>query len=397
MCFLMMTPGIVSAESIGVYGSEGTWALWNTINGSADIVGFGWEGTEPITGDWDADGVTELGIYNAAGNNFLVQTDPGFDLIGLGWPGATPVTGDWNGDGAEEVGVYDNEGTWALWNTSTGSADIVGLGWAGTEPITGDWDGDGVTDLGIYNTQGNNFHILNDPGVDVIGLGWPDVAPVVGDWNGDGKDEVGVYDNKGTWALWNAINGSADIVGFGWEGTEPITGDWDLDGSTELAIYNTEGNNFLLQNNSGFDVVGLGWNGVAHVVGVWNADHAWIGSVAHYSRLLDNDLDEISLAMNKADHNSLSMIGQQIIDDTHKALEDNSRYSVSPMFQEAQSEWVLCLTDLNYVGQYTILIANDLKAGIDDPQNTEKWLSYSNSAIYHMNRAVELVNNAKME
>ena len=394
LCFMLIITDLGSAESVGVYNNEGTWALWNTSTNSADIVGFGWAGTQPIVGDWDADGVTELGIYNTAGNNLLIQADSGFNIIGLGWPGVTPVAGDWNGDGADEVGVYDNEGTWALWNTSTNSADIVGFGWAGTEPIVGDWDGDEITELGIYNIQGNNFHILTDSGVDVIGLGWPGVTPVAGDWNGDGKDDVGVYNNEGTWALWNTTSNSADIVGFGWAGSEPIVGDWDLDGSAELGIYNTGGNNFLLQNNSGFDVLGLGWNGVTQVVGIWNADHAWIGSVAYYSKLLDNDFNEISVAMDQADYASLATVGQKIIDDTQKALENNSKYTVSPRFQEAQSEWMLCLTDLNYVGQYTILIANDLKAGITNPQNTEKWFSYSNSAIYHMNRAAELVSNA---
>ncbi|WP_321417054.1 hypothetical protein [uncultured Methanomethylovorans sp.] len=393
LCVVMITAGIVSAESIGVYDNAGTWALWNTSTNSADIVGFGWAGTEPIVGDWDADGVTELGIYNTVGNNFLLQSYSSFDLIGLGWPGVTPVVGDWNGDGADEVGVYNNEGTWALWNTSTNSADIVGFGWAGTEPMVGDWDADGVTEVGIYNTAGNNFHILTDSELDVIGLGWPGVTPVVGDWNGDGADEVGVYNNEGTWALWNTSTNSADIVGFGWVGTEPIVGDWDLDGSAELGIYNTGGNNFLLQNKSRFDVLGLGWDGVTQVVGIWNTDHAWIGSVAHYSTLLENDFDEISVAMSKADYASLATVGQKITDDTQKALADNSKYIVSPMFQEAQSEWVFYLADLNYVGQYTILIANDLKAGINNPQNTEKWLSYSSSAIYHMNRAVELVSN----
>ncbi|WP_367343454.1 FG-GAP repeat domain-containing protein [Methanomethylovorans sp.] len=389
LCFTMMNFSIVSADSIGIYNNEGTWALWNTINSSADIAGFGWEGTEPIIGDWDGDGVTDLGVYNTAGNNFLLQADSGFTIIGLGWPGVTPVVGDWDGNGAEEVGVYDNAGTWALWNTSTGSADIVGFGWEGTEPVVGDWDGDGTTDLGIYNRNGNNFVLWTDSGYEVIGLGWEGVTPVVGDWDGDGKHEVGVYDN-GTWALWNTSTGSADIVGFGWEGTEPVVGDWDLDGISDLAIYNNQGNNFLLQNGSRFDVLGLGWDGVTQVVGVWDADHAWIKSVAHYLKLLDNDFDEISEAMIEEDYNSLSMIGQRIIDNALEAQEDNSRYSVSYL-QEAQSEWALYLTDLSSVGQYTILISSDLKDGIDDPQNTEEWLSHLSSAIYHMARAVELV------
>ncbi len=103
-------------------------------------------------------------------------------MIGLGWPGVTPVVGDWDGDGADDVGVYNNEGTWALWNSYTNSADIVGFGWASTEPVVGDWDGDLVTEVGIYNTGGNNFLIQTDSGFDIIGIGWEGVTPVVGNW-----------------------------------------------------------------------------------------------------------------------------------------------------------------------------------------------------------------------
>ena len=250
-------------EAVGVYDNAGTWALWNGI--SVDIVGFGWPNTEPVVGDWDGDGTTEVGIYNTGGNNFLIQTDSGFDLIGLGWEGVTPVVGDWNGDGSDDVGVYDNMGTWALWNGA--SADIVGFGWPGTEPVVGDWDGDGFTEVGIYNRGGNNFLIQTDSGFDVIGLGWSGVTPVISDWNGDGSDQVGVYDNMGTWALWNGAG--ADIVGFGWPGTEPVVGDWDSDGASEVGIYNTGGNNFFIQTDSGPEIIGLGWSGVTPVVGSW--------------------------------------------------------------------------------------------------------------------------------
>ncbi|MDD4247620.1 MAG: NosD domain-containing protein, partial [Methanosarcina sp.] len=208
--------GSKAPEEVGVYNNAGTWALWNTATKSADIVGFGWAGTKPIVGDWEGDGGIEVGIYNNAGNNFMLQTDAGLKVIGLGWSGVTPVVGDWNGDGKDDVGVYNNAGTWALWNTATNSVDIVGFGWAGSKPIVGDWDGDGVTEVGIYNNAGNNFMLQTDAGLKEIGLGWEGVTPVVGDWNGDGKDDVGVYNNAGTWALWNTATNSVDIVGFGW-------------------------------------------------------------------------------------------------------------------------------------------------------------------------------------
>ncbi|MCC7577209.1 MAG: hypothetical protein KK926_10300, partial [Methanomethylovorans sp.] len=154
-------------------------------------------------------------IYNRDGNNFLIKTDFGFDVIGLGWSGVTPVVGDWNGDGSDEVGVYNNEGTWALWNTTTSSADIVGFGWADTEPIVGDWDGDGITEVGIYNRDGNNFLLQTDPGFDVIGLGWNGVTPVVGVWITDlDFSQVGGGIDEG-WCP----------IGYSWTSTDPSTGE----------------------------------------------------------------------------------------------------------------------------------------------------------------------------
>ncbi len=256
-------------HTVGVYDYAGTWALWNTTTNVADIVIFGSVGTQPVVGDWDGDRITELGVYNTTGNDFMIRTDAGFDMISLGWPGVTPVVGDWNGDGTEEVGVYDYAGTWALWNTTTNVADIVIFGSVGTQPVVGDWDGDRITELGVYNTTGNDFMIRTDAGFDTISLGWIGVTPVVGDWNGDGTEEVGVYDYAGTWALWNTTTNVADIVIFGSVGTQPVVGDWDGDRITELGVYNTTDNNFVIRTDSGFDTISLGWAGVTPVIGNW--------------------------------------------------------------------------------------------------------------------------------
>nr|HML26087.1 hypothetical protein [Methanomethylovorans sp.] len=136
--------------------------------------------------DWDNDDATEVGIYNTAGNNFLLKTGSSYQTIGLGWAGVTPVIGDWNGDGTDEPGVYNNAGTWALWNRNTNSADIVGFGWSGTTPVVGHWTGvDGKTGVGIFEATNNRFLLRVDSTLDpvFIDLGWSGVTPVIGHWN----------------------------------------------------------------------------------------------------------------------------------------------------------------------------------------------------------------------
>lgn len=71
----------------------------------------------------------------------------------LGNEKAIPVTGDWNGDGVTDIGVYI-DGQWFLDLNGNGRWDEGDL-WArlGTQddlPVTGDWDADGKTDIGIY-------------------------------------------------------------------------------------------------------------------------------------------------------------------------------------------------------------------------------------------------------
>ncbi len=111
-----------------------------------------------------------------------------------------PVTGDWNGDGVSNIGVF-RDGTWYLDRDGDGrwspSDEVVEYGREGDLPVVGDWTGDGTDKLGVYrqgewhlDTNGDRILDARDK---VFRLGGADDVPVVGDWNGDGVDEVGIY------------------------------------------------------------------------------------------------------------------------------------------------------------------------------------------------------------
>lgn len=117
-----------------------------------------------------------------------------------GSEGDVPVAGDWNGDGISNIGVF-REGTWYLDTDGDGrfspSDEVVHFGRPGDIPVVGDWTGDGTTKLGVYrqgqwylDTNGNRTLDAQDA---TFRLGDAGDIPVVGDWNGDGKDDVGVY------------------------------------------------------------------------------------------------------------------------------------------------------------------------------------------------------------
>ena len=70
----------------------------------------------------------------------------------FGMPGAIPITGDFNGDGITDIGGLQ-DGEWFIDLNGNGIWDEgdlwAKLGHEGDLPVTGDWDGDGKTDIGI--------------------------------------------------------------------------------------------------------------------------------------------------------------------------------------------------------------------------------------------------------
>ncbi|MFK8028833.1 MAG: hypothetical protein AB8G18_01220 [Gammaproteobacteria bacterium] len=125
----------------------------------------------------------------------------------FGAAGWTPVIGDWDGDGIDNIGVYNN-GTWVLkqsWNFQPASYDIeIHQSFGGPKwlPIVGDWNNDGHDTLGAYKDgtfkirmiSGNS---LTDRVIDFGDLGFPDdfdgqsAHPIAGSFD-NGPDRVGI-------------------------------------------------------------------------------------------------------------------------------------------------------------------------------------------------------------
>ncbi len=119
----------------------------------------------------------------------------------FGGKGAIPVTGDWNGDGVTNIGIF-YDGRWILDVDGDGrltAADLVieSFGQPGDWPVVGDWNGDGIHDLGVWrqgifylDSDGDRRLTAHDK---ALALGEPGDIPVAGDFNGDGRTDVGVY------------------------------------------------------------------------------------------------------------------------------------------------------------------------------------------------------------
>ncbi len=254
----------VSRESQYFYFDASGNGHWDGVSGSDGFQNFGLAALRdlatPLVGDWDGDGLDETGLYYN-GNFYLDTTGNGsWDLVSGGDTFrefgitvirdiAIPVVGDWNGDGIDDLGLY-NDGYFYLDTTGNGVWDAVSGGDTFRDfgitairdtavPVVGDWNGDGADDLGVYDqgyfyldTTGNGVwdsvgggDTFRDFGLAVI----RDTAtPVIGDWDSDGIDDLGLY-NEGFFYLdttgngrWDSVSGGDTFYEFGLKGI-PVT------------------------------------------------------------------------------------------------------------------------------------------------------------------------------
>jgi hypothetical protein len=65
---------------------------------------FGAAGDTPIVGDWNGDGIDDIGVFRSSTNTFFFDRQP---TTSVTYPPyrQLPVVGDWNGDGVDSVGV----------------------------------------------------------------------------------------------------------------------------------------------------------------------------------------------------------------------------------------------------------------------------------------------------
>jgi protocatechuate 3,4-dioxygenase beta subunit len=286
---------VTAAQNVSLDSAR--WTLATVTNGNVTILrnaDFGRPDAIPIVGDWNGDGITEIGVF-VDGNWYLDLNDDGRwdqgDLWAkLGSRDDLPVTGDWDGDGKTDIGIFgpawprdpwaiahepgipdaDNWPTWipgkmknvpptADEATSGGRVmkragqaksrtDLIDhvfyYGAPGDVPVTGDWNGDGIRTIGTFrdghwvlDTDGDGRLTIKDASFE---FGQKGDLPVVGDFDGDGVDEIGVY-RDGKWIIDTNHNHQIDaqdmVFELGGYGDKPVVGDWNGDGKTDPGTY----------------------------------------------------------------------------------------------------------------------------------------------------------------
>ncbi|HJU54672.1 MAG TPA: hypothetical protein VJ715_08880 [Pyrinomonadaceae bacterium] len=239
-------------DTVGVFRpSTGQFLLRNSNSaGPANItVNFGQAGDQPLAGDWNGDGLDDVGVFrngqfrlrqpvffNGQPTNVVTTID-----INFGAPGDLAIVGDWNGDGIDTPGVFrPSTGQFLITNSanvdnSTPRAVILNFsGNEGDKPVAGDWNNDGRDTVGVYRESAACAFLLtnNNFSIGIIATGFcaaPPVSPVMGDWNGNGVDTNGVYSgSQSAFLLSNNLTGPPEFqFRFGLPGDLPVAGDWN--------------------------------------------------------------------------------------------------------------------------------------------------------------------------
>ena len=227
-------------------------------------------GLVQLSGDWNNDGVSTIGVYDPSTSYFALSDDniAATSSFGFGVPGAnwTPIVGDWDGVGGDTIGLYDAaNGTFYLRNSnSSGAADMAfGFGQLHQQwlAIAGNWDGQGGDTIGLYDPAASVFYLRNSntAGVADLAFGYGDanrgLRPVVGDWDGDGDTTVGVYDGATSQFLLSDTNSSlpaSRIFGFGdaAAGWKPIAGHWQFGLTDSVGLWNPSVGQVYLRNTT---------------------------------------------------------------------------------------------------------------------------------------------------
>jgi serine-aspartate repeat-containing protein C/D/E len=254
-------------------------------------VTFGVNGGTPITGDFNGDGATDVGVFRQGRWFIDLNGNGGWDQgdlwARLGHKDDLPITGDWDGDGKTDIAIFGREwpgdtrhiagepglpsdindrhekvknlppeereatlGVRALQVTSTDTVrkDLIDhvflYGWAGDKPIAGDWTGEGQEMVGIFRDGSWILDLNGDGKYDehdkVLAMGQPGDRPVIGDFNGDTRVDLGIYRN-GLWQIDTNNDGVLDArdraFEFGQGDDQPVVGDWDGDGIDDPGLY----------------------------------------------------------------------------------------------------------------------------------------------------------------
>jgi hypothetical protein len=231
--YTLISSADAPVDRIGVFRpSTGAWLIDGNGSRAFDGCGFddchayGKKNDRPLPGDWNGDGLTDLGVFRPKKRTFFLdgnadralggaKTDPRIKAAAA--PGDLPVAGDWSGGGRSRIGIFrPATGEWLLDLDGDGAFDdcpagvCARFGESGDLPVAGDWNGDGRAKIGLFRPRTGEWLLDLDgdgafddcPAGACARFGESGDLPVAGDWNGDGRAKIGLFrPATGEWLL----------------------------------------------------------------------------------------------------------------------------------------------------------------------------------------------------
>jgi hypothetical protein len=132
--------------------------------------GSGSPNYQAFAGDFNGDGVGDIGLRNVDNGNFFIKHGPDFsDQVMYTWAAGAnyqPFIGDFNDDGYADIGLRNISTGVFFIKHGPGFNDQVTYSWAAGanyQAFAGDFNGDGVGDIGLRNVDNGNFFIKHGP------------------------------------------------------------------------------------------------------------------------------------------------------------------------------------------------------------------------------------------
>lgn len=229
------------------------------------------------TGDFNADGATDLAVYRPSNNNWYVTLSGtgGYTGATLGASGDILAPNDYDGDGKTDYAVFrPSTGVWHILQSSTSTSTTVTFGASGDIPVAADYDGDDVVDIAVFRPSNGTWYSLQSTnGFTGVLFGASGDIPAVGDYDRDGKADEAVFrPSSGAWYLNRSYLGFTG-VSFGASGDIPVAADYDGDTETDIAVFRpSNGVWYLQRSNQGFAGISLGVSTDKPVAGDYDND-----------------------------------------------------------------------------------------------------------------------------
>ena len=253
----------------------------NTANGQAFQRQWGQTLDVPAPGDFDGDGITDVGIYRwwdfdtGDTNEWWVSRSTGGHQVILSYePGYNKFNRNYLGDARAEIGqlyqidISQTPGVNCFISVYF-VADLIGNVLRKTvgsvcnsipTPAPGDYNNDGRSEIAIFENR--TFKVWLPPYTP--GFTAPEMVqpldvdmPAPGDYDGDGKtDFAGVKPQNGRllWRIKSSSTGALTNFDWGFDTDKPVPGDYDGDGITDIAIWRPSNGAWWIRNSSNLSV-----------------------------------------------------------------------------------------------------------------------------------------------